>query len=283
MSDWLTRHRLSFTAGILLLLPLAMMWVQSRSQPATPALESLGMQAAGSSQASISSVVGGVTGIFDDYVFLWGIREENERLLAENERLLGEAIEAKQVMLENQTLRKLLEFKGRHPGLHYLPAIVVGRDLTPYYRVQRIMVKTEQEEALTDMVVVTDVGLLGRVVKASGRFADVMLLSDSRSRVACEALGRGIPGILAGTGQIETYGVHWQVSTTDPPLEDGTTIVTSGHDRVFPRGLEVGYIVNASQRRQVGAFIEYELALAVNPSQASQVLVVTDPPDAQER
>ena len=283
MGDWLSRHRLSFSAFVLLVLPLGIMWSQSRETPSPPAMQSLGMQVAGTSQAGISSVVGGMTGVFDHYVFLWGVREENERLRAENEKLLAEAIAAKKVLVENESLRKLLGFGERYPTMQHLPATVVGRDLTPFYRVQRIVLQTEGTQAEVDMAVVTDLGLLGRIVKVAGRFADVMLLSDSRSRVACEALGQGIPGILAGTGQLEAYGVRWQVSTTDAPLEDGTPIVTSGHDRVFPRGLEVGYVTNAARRRQVGAFIEYEVALAVNPAQVHEVLIVASAAAAKGR
>ena len=49
--------------------------------------------------------------------------------------------------------------------------------------------------------------------------------------------------------------------------------MTSGHDRVFPPGIEVGYI-RSLEERQRGLYYELQVVPAVNFSDLEEVLVV---------
>lgn len=100
-----------------------------------------------------------------------------------------------------------------------------------------------------------------------------MLLGDQRSRVSCEVLGKGILGVLVGSGLPDRYSAWLQVAQTEDPLPRGAVVVTSGHDRVFPRGIEVGYVLEPDARRRAGPFVEYEVRLAANPAVWNTVLV----------
>ncbi len=265
MLDWLVRHRFGVALVVLLTVPLLLMYVNGRRGEGATFAERLTVRLAGASQALANAVVDFGGGLFRDYVLLVGVREENERLVRENERLLGEAVQAKRLAVEVQTLREALGFRERRKDLRLWPGRVVGRELTPYYRVARVSIEVEGE-ARSGMAVVTHAGLVGRVVRGVGSYADVMLLTDGRSRVAGEVLGRGVLGMAVGTGRTDEVRVRFQVSMSETPLEDGAVVVTSGHDRVFPRGIEIGYVTNAANRRQVGPFVEYDLAPAVNPA-----------------
>lgn len=265
MLDWIVRHRFGVAVVVLLTVPLLLMYVHGRRGEGATFAERLTVALAGASQAVANAVVDFGGGLFRDYVLLVGVREENEQLARENERLLGEAVQAKRLAVEVQTLREALGFRERRRDLRLWPARVVGRELTPYYRVARVSVEVEGE-ARSGMAVVTHAGLVGRVVRGVGSYADVMLLTDGRSRVAGEVLGRGVLGMAVGTGRTDEARVRFQVSMSETPIEDGAVVVTSGHDRVFPRGVEIGYVTNAANRRQVGPFVEYDLAPAVNPA-----------------
>ncbi|NOZ01499.1 MAG: rod shape-determining protein MreC [Deltaproteobacteria bacterium] len=188
---------------------------------------------------------------------------------------MSEALVAKRLAVENRSLRRLLGLKESLKGLDMVAARVVGRELTPYYRVNRMSIEPGEGVAPSrDMAVVTPEGLLGRVVKVAGGYADVMLLADKRSRVACEVLGRGVLGMVLGNGHSDGYQAILQVSVTEKPLENGAVIQTSGHDLVFPRGIEIGYVAEPDKARQKGPFTEYDVVLAVNPATVEHAMVL---------
>ncbi len=274
MLDWLARHRFGVAVAILQTVPLLLMYFHGRRGEGVSFAERLTVTLAGASQAAASAVVDFGGSLVRDYLLLVGVREENARLLRENERLLGEAVKAKRLAVENEALREALGLRGRRKDVRLWPGTVIGRELTPFYRVARISIAVEGDaEVRPGMAVLTHAGLLGRVVRTVGTYADVMLVTDGRSRVAAEVLGRGILGLAVGTGRNDEYRVRFQVSVTEAPLDDGAVVVTSGHDLVFPRGVEIGYVTNAARRRQVGPFVEYDLVPAVNPASLEFVFV----------
>lgn len=288
MRDWISRHRFPIVVVALLLLPLPLMFVHGRAGSGSSPAQRASMGVAGVAQRGVGAVVGGVGSALSDYVALVDLRSENRRLAADNERLVGEALAAKQLAVENAELRRLLGLAEARRDLRMAPARVIARELTPFYRVARVSVAMpDGEAAAPDMAVVTPMGLMGRVVHAAGSLGDVMLLTDGRSRVAAEVLGRGILGMVVGPGRPDEMHVRLQVGLGEAPLEDGAVIVTSGHDQVFPRGVEIGYVRNASERRQGGAYVEYDVTLAVNPGAVTHAMVVTESrrpvPDATGR
>ncbi|MBL6976154.1 MAG: rod shape-determining protein MreC [Deltaproteobacteria bacterium] len=275
MKDWLYRHRFGVSVVVLMVLPLMLMYLHGRRGHGTTLVERMAMSLAGASQSAITSLVGWSGDLIQNYLYLVDVQESNLSLAQENERLLGEALAAKRLAIENQSLRKLVGLKTQLKKLNKVPARVVGRELTPYYRVSRMSVEAgEGFEARKDMAVVTHEGLVGRVVKVAAGYADVMILSDSRSRVACEVLGRGVLGMVLGNGLQEGFQVRLQVAVSEKLLEEGAVVQTSGHDQVFPRGIEVGYVAEPWNVRQKGPYNEYDVILAVNPTTVEHAMVV---------
>jgi rod shape-determining protein MreC len=276
MNDFLRRNRFPITVVALLLLPLVLMYYHGRRGGGSSLPERVSIGVAGVAQSGVSWVVDGIAGVFHDYLVLVDVQADNERLKGENERLIGEAVLAKQLAVENQALRRLVDLKTTRKDLRLAPATIIARDMTPFFRVSRLSLQLPDVSPAVDMSVITPAGLVGRIVHASGPYGDVMLLTDSRSRVAAEVLGKGVLGMVVGSGKPDEYLARLQVSLTEKPLEAGAVVVTSGHDRVFPRGIEVGYVADPERRRQVGPFMEYDVALAVNPVGVDDVMVVLD-------
>lgn len=275
MKDWLFRNRFNLSVVVLMILPLLLMYLHGRRGHGTTLVERMAMTLAGVSQSAVNSLVEWGGDVLENYLFLVDVQDSNIKLREENERLLGEALVAKRLAIESRSLRKLVGLKEELKGMSMSPATIVSRELTPYYRVNRMSLETgEGFEPAKDMAVVTHEGLVGRIIKVGGGYADVMLLADSRSRVACEVLGRGVLGMVLGKGRPDGYQVTLQVSVTEKRLEEGAVVQTSGHDRVFPRGIEVGYVKDSTQARQKGPFTEYDLVLAVNPTGVDHVMVV---------
>jgi len=88
---------------------------------------------------------------------------------------------------------------------------------------------------------------------------------DQRSRA------RGIVAGMVDDGLILKYADRSQ------DIRSGDTIVTSGLDGIFPRGLLVGTIQSV-HREGPGLFLAVRITPAVDFRELEQVLIVTQPP-----
>jgi rod shape-determining protein MreC len=79
-----------------------------------------------------------------------------------------------------------------------------------------------------------------------------------------------LQGVLRGTpaGEIRLENV-----TNDQAVQPGETVVTSGGDRIFPKGLPVGTVSKASQGKET--FLDIRVKPAANLGKLEEVLVIT--------
>ena len=124
-------------------------------------------------------------------------------------------------------------------------------------------------------------GLVGRVSRVAGRFAEVMLTVDARSSVSVRVVGKDVTGNLQGTGELDAYNARLLYLQEGKDVAVGDTLITTGHDRVFPPGLEVGY-VRSLEQRQRGLYLELQVAPSVNFAILEEVLVVLGDPERTE-
>ena len=103
----------------------------------------------------------------------------------------------------------------------------------------------------------------------------LLLTVDARSAVTVRVAGKGITGTVEGAGSRDAYRARLLFLEKGEGIELNDTLVTSGHDKVFPPGIEVGYI-SSTESRQRGMYYELSIAPAVNFSNLDEVLVVLD-------
>ena len=153
---------------------------------------------------------------------------------------------------ENARLRENLGLMQRSQ-YQLIPAEVISRDdISGWWRTVRLS-SGSQSGIETNMAVLASGGLIGKVQSVSQRTADVLLITDSSSRVSVRLRNTNIYGILRGTGFEISKGVAAEVlypmseltvdyisKTADVP--ENSPIVTSGQGGVFPEGLPVGKI-----------------------------------------
>ena len=219
-------------------------------------------------------MLSGLSGVWSSYVALVDLKEDNRELKGENRLLTGEALRAKELGLENQRLRKLLEFKRERKDLKTVAAHVIGKDVSPYARVVRVAVDVGDADGIAEgMPVVANEGLVGRVGQVSGQYAEVMLTVDPRSSVNVKVAGKGVTGTLQGSQASSLYSARLLYLHKAEAVAIQDTLVTSGHDRIFPPGIEVGYI-RSVEERQRGVYYEMQVTPAVNFSILEEVLIV---------
>jgi rod shape-determining protein MreC len=232
--------------------------------------------------APIQSVTHSVAGNFrmtwNNYVFLTQVQRENEELKEKIAQLTHQNNELIVLEYEVADLLKMLNYKGsfeRQAKRKVIMAKVISIDFSPQYRVIRLKIKaSSNEEIQENMPVITYEGVVGRIYKVMGNFADVLLLSDSKSKVHARVLENNLLGTVEGKSDQQSY--RCQFAYFDPfyKFEPGYRLVTSGYDHIYPPGLLIGYLTDRSPK-QTGKGYKTEVVPSVNISTLKTVFIIT--------
>lgn len=233
-------------------------------------------------QSLAASVAHAVSDVFDDYVFLIEVHEENDRLRARLARLDQEHEQLTAEALENRRLRSLLSLRERVGG-QVIAAQVIGRDVSPFFRVTRVEVdRGERDHVREGMPVVSARGLVGQIRRTWGRYSDVLLAVDAGSAVDVIIQRTGSRGMLRGTGEDDRYMSRIEYLGRDDEVRVGDLVHTSGLGQRFPASILVGRITRIV-RADSGMFQEVEVAPAVDFSTLDEVLVLEGGSRAEAR
>ncbi len=222
-------------------------------------------------QKSMTRSVGSVGGVLDTYVLLVGVQKRNEELEAAVARYEAITAEIDELRSENDRLRELGGLKSRVDG-GTLAAAVIGRGTTSRFRTLRIDRGT-QDGVKPGMAVLAPRGAVGRILRASGSYADVLLVTDglsSAGAVVQRSRARGL-AVGDGDGGLE-LGYVRRSDLAD--VVQGDLVVTSGEDGVFPEGVPLGRVAFA-QAPESGLFIEAAIEPEVRLDRVDEVLIVT--------
>ena len=124
------------------------------------------------------------------------------------------------------------------------------------------------------MAVLSNQGVVGKIIAVSPHASRVLLIDDHNSALDGFDQRSRARGIVAG---VVDDGLILKYIDRSQDIRDGDTVVTSGLDGIFPRGLLVGTIKSV-RRGGPGLFLNVSIAPAVDFKGLEQVLVVTQPP-----
>ena len=99
--------------------------------------------------------------------------------------------------------------------------------------------KGENAGIKTDMAVITADGIVGKVLLVYPSVAQVLLINDQSSGVGAILEKTRLQGVLRGTAGGE---VVLERVMSDEQVPVGETVLTSGGDQIFPKGLPVGTV-----------------------------------------
>lgn len=220
---------------------------------------------------AFSSLDRGMTEIWDGYVALRGIREENRQLRKELEFVQGQNNQLREAAVATQRLEAILDFKQKSiPDM--VAAQVIGRDATNWYR-GIILNKGEQDGVHAEMGVVTPAGVVGRVVKATSSSSVVLLMTDPNNAIAALVQGTRDEGIVEGTRNGRARMKYIPLLSTVHP---GDRVITSGLTGSFPRGLAIGVMTHI-EKEEGDLFRSAELEPEVDMTKLDEVLVIRSP------
>ena len=185
----------------------------------------------------------GVVYVWDRYIALIGLHDENQRLKHENDELRMQMAINHEAILEAQRIAALAGLQASGIGKTVI-ARVIGRDAA---RGQTVTIdKGRAHGVKPDSAVITAEGIVGRVIQSSNFFSIVQLITDSQSAVGTMTESSRRQGIVKGNGGRE---LDLDFIDDDNDLKEGDKFLTSGLDRIYPKGLPVGVISSVGSRR----------------------------------
>lgn len=179
----------------------------------------------------------GVRDIWSNYIYLRNLREQNEGLKRENDRLRLEQAGLAEDALQGQRLRELLDFRGRYID-KTVAAQVIGTSGTDQAR--DITIDKGSKDGLdVQMPVVTPDGIVGKIKNVFPHSAQVLLISDQTSGTGVLLANTRVRGVMKGnaSGQPQMINI-----SPDERIQPGEPVITSGGDQVYPPGMPVGVV-----------------------------------------
>jgi rod shape-determining protein MreC len=209
--------------------------------------------------------------MWQQYVSLQHVADENRRLRQEMEWLRGENSQLREAAAATQRLTSLLQFKEQAlPSM--VAAQVIGRDSSNRYK-SVILNKGESDGIQKDMGVITPAGVVGRVVKTTGATSVALLLTDPNNAIAGLIQRTRDEGIVEGIPQGRAKLKYIPMLSA---VKEGDRVVTSGLVGGFPRGLAIGTITSID-REEGALFQTAELVPEVDVNRVEEVLVIQAP------
>lgn len=277
--DFIRRFRDPVICIVLLAIPFFFLKANLKDPARANVLDRVILQISAPIQYVATRLAVGTSAVWEDYVYLVDVKQDNDRLRSEDARLAQENARLLDEAVENRRLRRLLNLRERFGG-DAVSAEVIAKEISPFFRVVRLHLDRGDRHGLrTGMPVVTPDGLVGQIRRAWGRYSDVLLTVDATSAVDIVVERNGARGVLSGTGERDRYLCRIEYLLRSDEVRVGDRLLTSGVGHRFPAGLLVGRVERVV-RRDFGMYQESEVAPAVNFSRLREVLVLTGPGNA---
>lgn len=224
-------------------------------------------------QRGLARALDGVASAWSGYLGLRGVRQENEALLARVRALELELDQARHQAEEGARLRDLLALKAALP-FETVAAEVVAREALPWFRTVTLG-KGEREGVRLDAAVISPSGVVGRVVFLGPHAARVQLLLDRDAGVGVVVERSRATGVVSGQVGLADSGnpdLVMKYVAAPADIQAGDRVLTSGLDRIFPKGLVVGRVRSVSPPS--GLFREVLVTPSARFDELEGVLVV---------
>jgi len=218
-------------------------------------------------ERAFNRVQNGSWNLWHNYFYLRGVRQENRDLKAQLEQLRIDQVRMSEDAQQARRLQVLLGFKEQYIQ-KTLPAQVIGSSGSEQSR-SVFIDKGEKDGLKPDMAVITSTGIVGKVLKVFRSTAQVLLIDDQSSGVGGILDKSRLQGIVRGTPAGE---VVLERVMSDETVQAGENVMTSGGDRIFPKGLPVGTVTKVSPGSDL--FLNIRLRPAANLNKLEEVLVV---------
>ncbi len=204
-----------------------------------------------------------------NYVAVHSVSKENAELRAELSRLKLRNAELEGRAAEAERLGALLGFRQQNASVPMMAARVIGASPSASNRV--VFIDRGSGDGLAaDMGVITPDGVIGKILAVYPATSQVLLISDKESGVGALLAGTRTQAPVRGSG--ENFLTMEYVSK-EVKVVPGERVLTSGQDRIFPRDLPVGTVVQTDPDVH-GSFQKIVVKPAARLDRIEEVLVL---------
>jgi rod shape-determining protein MreC len=272
MWSLLERGKKVIFALIFSIIPLVLLYVQSKDAEIRSTFARPVTEISGFVQRASLVITGGVSDFFYRYFFLAGRAEELTNLRAQIQRVRTLEARVENLMNERAALMEL-HFRATESAM---PAgtlsRVIARAGAPMARMIRLDKGSLAGIKPKSPVIAYD-GVVGQVLNVSRHFSDVLLVTDASFAVDAKIVGSDARGLLRGITNNAEYMM--EIRDIDGLLEvsAGNIVVTSGVNSNFPSGIPIGTVVESFRSRD-GLFVSARIEPFVFMDRLSNVLVL---------
>jgi rod shape-determining protein MreC len=211
----------------------------------------------------------GSNNLWHSYFFLRGVRAENRQLKEQIEQMRLEQVRLSEDATQAHRLQSLLAFKEQFIA-KTVPAQVIGSSGSDLSRSIYID-KGSNDGIAPDMAVITAGGIVGKVLRVYPSTSLVLVINDQSSGVGVLLEQSRLQGVLHGTPNGELI---LERVMSDETVAPGQTVLSSGGDQIFPKGLPVGTVSKVSPGKEM--FLSVKVKPAADLNRLEEVLVVTE-------
>ena len=264
-----SRHKsLTLLAGMVVM-QLLLLAVQIKREGQVRLIRVWAVELVSPLQRITSWAIYGVEGSWGGYIGLRRTRQENETLRAELDRLKIRNAELEGRAREADRLASLLNFRKEHSDVPMLAAQVIGG--SPDSGSLLVYISRGSRDGIRrDMGVITPDGVVGKIIAVFPDTAQVLLIGDKDSGVGALLADTRTQGPVKGTGEPQ---LSLEYISNDEKVSVGEAVLTSGQDRIFPKDLPVGTVVEATPERKT-PFMKIRVQASAHLDRLEEILVL---------
>ncbi len=256
-------------AAVLLIISLTVLSFSAIRLSETGFLRKMVLEAAAPVEDTINISLQNLYDVWKRYLFLVGLEDENRRLRKQNADLTEQLNRYREGSLEAMRLQKLLDLREGFPQ-RAVAARVIDRNRSSLFKTLLIN-KGTADGLRVGLAVLSDQGVVGRIIEISWHASRVLLLIDGNSNIDGLIQRSRAQGILQGAG---SAGCSLKYISRAEEVLAGDVVISSGLSGVFPKGLLLGVVTGAS-RKEGGLFQKIDVAPAVDFEKLEEVLALT--------
>jgi len=237
-------RRLLFLPVIFLFLFLGLFTWNQRTGSLDTLTVNLGLEATGAVLKPGIWLYDQIHGFYAHYIDLVGVRKENDVLKAELEHMHGELRTLTEEQAELRRLRALISLPDVDVWQPTGARVIAGR-LGPNAALESVTISRGYlSGGAPGTSVITNMGVVGRVLRASPNTATVLLLTSPDSRIAVLSQQTRTPGILAGRST--RLPMEMRFVTPNYVVHPDEILITSGLDGAYPKGIPVARVLSVA-------------------------------------
>lgn len=226
----------------LFLICFTLMSLSARRRGGTTVFEELALSISGPLIETAAAPRRWTKNIWDNYIALRGVREENQRMLKELASLRSDSVRIHELESQVTRLEGLLgSVRGKKTQVRL--AQIIGRDQSPFGK-SFIIDQGRISGVRRNMPVIHQRGIVGRVFRVGRSVSQVLLIIDSRSSVDVIVQRTRAQGVFSISS--ENLG-EIRYMPVEADVKRGDLLVSSGLGGIFPKGIPVARVVSATR------------------------------------